>query len=128
MTTSSSPLTKLNKVGLGLAFLVGLVDVSSPFTPTPDGEEGPPYAILLLGGLLGVITIVCVVIAFRTASRGAIRLVAATRIISAVTALPAFFVDVPAGLKVAVGVGVLLTIAIVVMILMPAKQPALVTD
>jgi hypothetical protein len=127
-TAPWAPLSKINKTGLVLAFLLGLVDLAGPFQPTPDGQVGPPYAILLLGGLLGLITVVAVVVAWRTAKRGAIRLVAGARIISMITALPAFFVDVPAWVKVLVGIVVILTIATVAMMLTPARRPTPVTD
>ena len=44
--------------------------------PTPDGEVGPPYVVLLVGTLLGVVGLVGVVIAWRTGSRAAMRVVA----------------------------------------------------
>ncbi|MDT4988053.1 MAG: hypothetical protein QOI74_2147 [Micromonosporaceae bacterium] len=127
-TAAVTPLSKLNKAGLVLAFLIGLADLTSPFQPTPGGQDGPPYAILLLDAALGLITVVAVVVAWRTAKRGAVRLVAGARIISMITALPAFFVDVPAGIKVLVGVMVLLTVAVVTMVLTPARRPVPITD
>jgi hypothetical protein len=127
-TAPAPPLSKVNKAGLVLAFLLGLADMSAPFQPTPDGEVGPPFAILLLGGVLGLITVVAVVIAWRTSRRGPIRIAAGARIISVITALPAFFVDVPASVKVLVGIFVLLTVATVTMMLAPARRPAPVTD
>jgi hypothetical protein len=127
-TAPRPPLSKVNKTGLVLAFLLGLADMTAPLQPTPDGEVGPPFAILLLGGVLGLITVVAVVIAWRTTRRGAIRIAAGARIISVITALPAFFVDVPAFLKVLVGVVVLLTVATVTMMLAPARQPVPVVD
>jgi hypothetical protein len=128
VTTRAARLTTRNKVGLVLATLLGIADLASLLQPTPDGEVGPPFSILLVDGLLGVLTIVGVVIAWRSASRGAIRVVAGARILSAITALPAFFVDVPAALKVLVGVIVLVTLAVVVMIMTPARDRVAVTD
>jgi hypothetical protein len=120
--------TKLNRAGLIIALLLGLLDLSSPFTPTPDGEDGPPYAILLIDAVLGLITVIAVVIAWRTARRGAVRIAAGARIISAVTALPAFFVDVPAALQAAVGLFVVVTITCVVLMLAPSRRPVTVSD
>jgi hypothetical protein len=127
----SAPVTSLstvNKVGLGLAAVLGVLDIASVFSPTPDGEVGPPIGILLLGALLGVVTLVAVVWAFRTRSRGAIRIVAAARIVSAITALPAFFVDIPDALRLFAGLIVVLTVVVVVMILTPARRSDLVLD
>ncbi|MGI8899954.1 MAG: hypothetical protein ACR2HA_03335 [Nocardioides sp.] len=121
-------LSRLNKVGLVLAAVLGLSDIVGSFSPTPEGEVGPPQAILVLGGLLGVVTVVGVVWAFRSASRTAVRIVAAARIISAITALPAFFVDVPAWLKLVVGLLMLVTVACVVMILTPARRGLAATE
>lgn len=128
MSAPVPSLSTVNKVGLGLAALLGVLDIASAFSPTPDGEVGPPIGILLLGGVLGVVTLVAVVWAFRSCSRGAIRIVAAARIVSAITALPAFFVDIPDALRLTAGVGVILTVVVVVMILTPARRSDLVLD
>jgi hypothetical protein len=127
-TASPVSLSTVNKAGLVLAFLLGLIDVSAPLIPSSDSQAGPPSAIVVLDVILGVLTVVTAVIAWRTGRRGAIRLVAGARIISAITALPAFFVDVPAGLKATVGVFVVLTVVAVVMMLAPRRQPQPVTD
>jgi hypothetical protein len=121
-------LTRLNKIGLGIAALLGVADVASAFNPTPEGEVGPPLGVLVVGAVLGVITLVGVGFAFRRGSRGAVRIVAASRVVSAILALPAFFVDIPAGLKIAAGAGVILTVAVVVMMLAPGRRTTLVTD
>jgi hypothetical protein len=123
-----SPVTTRTRIGLAIAAFLAIGDVVSAFFPTPDGEVGPPLPIVLLGGLLGVITLVAVVVALRTGRRGALRIVAGTRVLSAITALPAFFVDVPAWLKLLVAVVVVLTVVSVVLVLSPARRAASVTD
>ena len=115
-------LSTKNKVGLVIAALLGLADITAPFTPTPEGEVGPPFGILVLDAVLGVITVVAIVIAWRQLNRSAIRVAAGARIVSMLTALPAFFVDVPAGVKIGVTVFVLLTVVSVVLMLSPARQ------
>jgi len=127
-TTSTAALTTKNKIGLGLAGLLGVIDCASLAMTTPDGEVGPPIGILVLGTVLGVITVVAVVVAWRTAGRGMIRIAAGARILSAITALPAFFVDVPPALKAFVAVGVIITVASVVLMLTPARRAVTVTD
>jgi hypothetical protein len=122
------PLTTRNSVGLVIAALLAVGDVVSAFFPTPDGVVGPPLPIVVLGGLLGVATLVAVVVAWRSGRRGALRIVAGTRVLSAITALPAFFVDVPALVKLLVAVVVVLTVVSVVLVLAPARRAASVTD
>jgi hypothetical protein len=121
--------TKLNKAGLIIAFILGLLDLTSPFQPTPDGgADGPPYAILVIDAVLGLITVIAVVIAWRSGRRGAVRIAAGARIISLVTALPAFFVDVPAALQALVGLFAVLTIACVALMLTPSRRPVPLSD
>lgn len=124
----SSPLTTRPRAGLVLAAVLGVGDVVSAFFPTPDGEIGPPLPIILLGGLLGIATLAAAVVAWRTGRRGALRIVAGTRVLSVITALPAFFVEIPAWLKLLVAVVVVLTVVCVVLVLSPARRSVAVTD
>jgi hypothetical protein len=128
MSAPPTSFTTVNKVGLVLAGLLGLADMASVLQPTPEGETGPPFGILVLGSLLGLVTVVAVVWAFRSLSRGAVRIVAAARIVSAITALPAFFVDIPDALRLFAGAMLVVTVVVVVMILTPARRSELVLD
>ena len=123
-----SPVTTRTRVGLVLAALLAVGDVVSAFFPTPDGVVGPPLPIVVLGGLLGIATLAAVVVAWRSGRRGALWIVAGTRVLSALAALPAFFVDVPALVKLLVAVFVVLTIVSVALVLAPARRAASVTD
>lgn len=110
-------LTTRNRIGLVLAVLISLPDLGSlallGTTPAP-GEAGPPAVVLVFGAVMGVITIVAAVFAWRRRSRGGLRVAAATRLLSVAGSLPALFVDgVPAGLVVAVAVGLVITLVTV---------------
>jgi len=119
MTTLSKP----QKVGVALAALLSLAGLPSVLTPTPEGETGPPYVVLALGTVLGFIGLVAAVLAWR-GHRGALRVLAGATIISALTGVPAFFVDVPALLKLLVAVSVLVSVAAVVLMFTPSRHPA----
>jgi hypothetical protein len=101
------------RTGLVLLGLLSLGDVAT--LPLTDGEH-PPYAVAALATLLGLVSLVLVVRALGDPDRP-IRLLVGLRVLSAVTALPAFFVsDVPvaaqtlaAAVVLLTGVGVLLT-------------------
>lgn len=116
------------KAGLVIAGLLSLGNVTSVVFPTPDGEEGPPFEVLLLGTILGVIGVVAVVIAWRNANQAAFRVAAGSLVISAITSLPAFFVDVPAGIKILVAVSVVLTVLSIVLMFSSAQRPVPVLD
>ena len=104
--------------GLVLAGLLGLGDAIGIVT---GGGEGPPFPVVVAGAVFGVITVIGVVLGWR-GSRTGIAAVIVTRLLSALTAVPAFFVDdVPAGAVgvAALGIGVTL---LAVALLAPALR------
>ncbi|MCW2756620.1 MAG: hypothetical protein JWO46_366, partial [Nocardioidaceae bacterium] len=56
-TTSTRPSTRV-RVGLVLSALLGLANIPFVFMPTSPGEEGPPFVVLLLSAVLGLVSIV----------------------------------------------------------------------
>jgi hypothetical protein len=127
MNTVRSGTTTKQKIGLVLCGLYSLANVPSFLEAPPDGEEGPPMAILVVGTILGVIGLVATVLAWR-GNRVALRIAAGSIILVTLTGLPAFFVDVPMFVKALVGVSVLLTLVAVVLMFSDERRPAPVTD
>jgi hypothetical protein len=121
-------LSTKNKVGLGIAALLGLVDLPSVLSSTPDGEVGPPFPVLILSTICGVVTLVAVYLAWRRKNAGAVRVAAGARIVSMLAALPAFFVDVSSIIKVVSAVFVVVSIVCVALMMSPAPRHATVTD
>ena len=120
--------TTRQRIGLGLVAVLSLANLASLLGPSPaPGEAGPPVAVLVLDTVLGLVGLVAVVLAWRSGNRSALRVAAGAVVVSMLTAVPAFFVDVPAALKAVVAVVVLLTLLAVVLLLSPAAQrrPAL---
>jgi len=115
------------KVGLVLCGLYSLSNIPSFLESPPDGEEGPPTAILVVGTVLGVIGLIATVMAWRD-NRVALRVAAGAIIIVTLTGLPAFFVDVPMWIKAAVGVSVIVTVVAVVLMFSTDRRPAPVVD
>jgi CHASE2 domain-containing sensor protein len=114
--------TPRQRIGLVLAGVLSAASVPAALSPTPEGEVGPPLAILALGTLLGVVGLLGVVAAWVRSSATAVRVVAACLIVNLLTALPAFFVEVPAWLKLAVAVSVLVAIAAVVLMFSDGRR------
>ena len=123
----STATTGRQKVGLVLAALISAANIPSAFSPTPDGKEGPPYAVLLVGAILGVLGLVAAGLAWR-GNGTALRVCAGSLIVNLLLTLPAFFVDVPAWIKAASAFFTLLTIAAVVLMFSIARRPVPVTD
>jgi len=116
--------TTATTVGLVLAGLLGLADAIGVVT---GGVDGPPMGVVVAGAVLGVITLVGVVLGWR-GSRAGIAVAAVTRVLSALTAVPAFFVDdVPAPAVGLAAVGVIVTL-IAVGLLAPALRPRVRTE
>jgi hypothetical protein len=125
-TTTASTATRLRpttkqKVGLVIAGLFSLANIPSVLVPTPEGETGPPFGILVIGTLVGVVGIVATVAAWR-GSALALRIAAGAIIVATLTAIPAFFVDVPMVVKAFTGVAVLVT-AVSVALMFSAGRP-----
>jgi hypothetical protein len=124
-TTTTGTASRAHRIGLVLALVLGVLDALSLLLtpPPPPGEPGPPLEVLVASTVLGVITVIAAVWAWRTGSRIGVRIVAGSRILSAITALPAFFVEgVPAGWVILAAVFVLLTAVCVGLLF--ARPPA----
>ena len=124
---SRARVTGKQKAGLILCILYGLGNIPSVLAPTPDGEEGPPLAILVIGSILGVVAVVAAILAWR-GNRPALRVGAGAMIVMTLTGLPAFFVDVPMFIKALVGFSVVLTVVAVVLMFSGDRRPSPVTD
>jgi hypothetical protein len=104
--------TRANKTGLVLAALLGLLDVIGLFsinTPFPEGMTTPPDWLVILVAILGLVTMAAIVPAWR-GNRRAVLVVVATRILSALSAVPAYFVNVPSYILITTTVLVAVTI------------------
>jgi hypothetical protein len=126
-TVARSAVNTKQKIGLVLCGLYSLANIPSFLEAPPDGEEGPPMSILVVGTILGVIGLVAAVMAWR-GNRVALRVAAGAIIIETLTGLPAFFVDVPMFIKALVGLSVVMTLAAVVLMFSVDRRSASITD
>lgn len=122
----SQALSWRNRIGLGLAVLLGAVDLAGLALPIPSfAGSGPVAATLAFATLLGVITLVSIVVFHVSGSRTAFRVVAASRLFSVLSAIPAFFRDiVPPGLVLLAALWALLNLFAVVLMVEPQRTPA----
>ena len=80
------------RAGLILFGLLSLTDVVMTFVPSSP-NEGPPLPILISGFVLGVVSLVLIALVLRTGSRVLLAVLVACRVVSALTAVPAFLID-----------------------------------
>jgi len=97
-------LSRANKVGLGLAVLLALIDLALYSTELD---------VLLSSTLMGAVTLVAVVVRWRRRSQVALRAVAASRIVSGAAAIPPFLRGADAGTALFAALFVLVTVAAV---------------
>ncbi|MGW3497042.1 hypothetical protein [Streptomyces sp. NPDC001020] len=116
--------TRLLVTGLVLSGLLGLIDVIS--LPLGDGDH-PPFAVAVVGAVLGLITLVGIALAWRGSRAGAVAVIV-TRLLSGLSAVPAFFADdVSAALVGLVTVALLVTLVGVALVA-SALRPRPVTQ
>ncbi|ONH26564.1 hypothetical protein BL253_24205 [Pseudofrankia asymbiotica] len=116
-------LSRRNRAGLGFAVVLGAAELAGPALPIPSfARSGPVAATIAFGTLLGAITMVSAVALLTTRSRTALRVVAASRLFSLLSAIPAFFRDVvPPGLVVVAALWVLLNLLAVELMVEPRQ-------
>jgi hypothetical protein len=122
-TIGDVPLSHRNRIGLALAFLLGLIGVPMFLRDAPDpGVVGPPTVVLVTESLCGLVTIVAVAVGWRRESTRAIRLASGVQIVSVLTAAPAFFLDRPALNKLLLAILFAATLTAVVLMLTPSRR------
>ena len=123
-TTSTSRL----RAGLALSAVLGLMNIALILVPAPAGEDTPPLLVILASAAIGLVSVVCAGVAWRSGNRLAIRINAAALIINALLSLPAFFVNIDAWIKVVSALSVILTVVALVLTLRREHTPFTVTD
>jgi hypothetical protein len=123
-TTSTSRL----RAGLALSAVLGLMNIALILVPAPAGEDTPPLLVILASAAIGLVSVVCAGVAWRSGYRLAIRINAAALIINALLSLPAFFVNIDAWIKVVSALSVILTVVALVLTLRREHAPFTVTD
>ena len=97
MTTTHEPIVRssaaLDNAPAAIFAVLGLIDVA--LTGVIGSKEAPPLAVSLGVAALGLLALAGLAPA-RRGSRAALTAIVATRAISAVLAVPAFFLDAPA--------------------------------
>jgi hypothetical protein len=109
------------RAGLVVLGVLSVVDLAAPLLT--DGET-PPLSIALIGSGLGLLSLILIVLAWRGRVAAALGVVV-LRLLSALTAVPAFVFDgVPTVPKVLAGIAITLTVIGSVLVLAGLRRPA----
>lgn len=110
----------LYRSGVVLLGVLSVIELTGPLTT--DGQH-PPMIIALMGAALGLVSIVLAVLAWGGRTAAAVGL-CVLRMLSALTALPAFWVTgVPGPVVAVAGTSIVLTIVGVVLTLAGLRRP-----
>lgn len=114
MSRTATPQPTPVRVGFVLLGLLAVADLAE--LALTDGKH-PPYSIAAISAALGVVSLVCLLPAWR-GSAPALRILAACRAVSALAAVPAFIASgVPAAAVAAAAAIVVLTAAGLILVL-----------
>jgi hypothetical protein len=133
MSTITAPLTQHTpnttvRAGLALSAVIGLANLPFLFLDIDWGTETPPFALLLLNAAIGMVSVVCVVVAWNSGNRTAIRINAAALIVNALMVLPGLFVETSAFITIVSAVIVVATLVAVVLTMRRERTPVRVVD
>jgi hypothetical protein len=84
-------LSRENKIGLVIAFLLGLSDIAFLAALSGDSSDKPPVAIVVLSVIVGLVTLALVVAAWRTPTWPVMITIIGLRVLSALGDIPGFF-------------------------------------
>ena len=126
-STSTTPTTSV-RVGLALSIILGLMNLPFLFMDIDWGTEAPPFALLLLNAVLGMVSVVCAAIAWNSGNRLAIRINAAALILNALMVVPGLFIDTTTFITVATAAIIVTTVIAVVLTMRRTPTPTTVVD
>lgn len=110
------------RIGLVLCAVLAGVDVLS--VGAAGADDGPPAAVVAVGLVLGLVTLVGVWLAWRGDARG-FMVVVVSRVLAVLLGIPAFFAEeAPDWAPVAVGIGIVLTVVALGLLIAGRRSPA----
>jgi len=117
-----------HRAGLVLGILLGLSN-TIPVFPTGGDDAGspagPPIEVAVFGIVAGVLIAGLLALAWRRRSRALVRVAAVLMVLTALSAVPAFFVSgVPSWVVAGAGVYVLTTVVALVLMFAPERRSA----
>ena len=125
---TASPPTTTVRAGLALSAAIGLANLPFLYRGFDWGESAPPYGLLILAAAVGMVSVVCAVIAWADGNRQALRINAAALIFNAVMVLPGLFVDAADHVRVSAALFVITTIVAVILTMRRSNERVTVVD
>lgn len=116
------------RAGLALSAILGLGNLPFLFLDIDWGADAPPFALLLLNAAIGMVSVVCAVVAWNSGNRKAIRINAAALIVNTLMVVPGIFIETTTFITIISAVIVVATIVAVVLTMRRSDTPDPVLD
>jgi hypothetical protein len=107
------------RFGIAICTFLGVIDVAGLAGTGMD--DAPPFPVIAIGAVVGLVTLAAVRPALRQVPAG-LWTVIVTRVISALSSLPPFFIDAPTWVRVACAVAIALAVLGVGLVLPYARR------
>lgn len=116
------------RAGLALSAIVGATQLFYLYPGIDWGDADPGVPAIALGAAIGMVSVVCAVLAWNSGSRRLIRINAAALIVNGLLIVPGLFVDTTAFIRLSTAVLLVGTVAAVVLLMQRQHAPAPVVD
>lgn len=126
-STTAAPPTPV-RAGLALSAIIGASQVLYLYPDIDWGESDPGVPAIALGALIGMVSVVCAILAWNSGKRRLIRINAAALIVNGLLIVPGLFVDTTAFIRLSTAVLLVGTVAAVVLLMRRQHVPAPVVD
>ena len=127
-TPSTTATSSRVRAGLALGAVVGAVNFAFIFYTGDWGPEDPPFALVALQGLIGLVSVVIAFLAWQTASRKILRINAGALIVNAVGVVPGVLMDGPAFIRIASAALILGSVPAVILMMRRDRNPVALDD
>lgn len=126
-STPITPPTPL-RAGLATSAVVGASQFAFLHPDIDWGNADPGVPSIVLGAVIGLVSVVCAILAWNSGKRRLIRINAAALIVNGLLVVPGLFVDTTAFIKLATAILLVTTVAAVILLLRRQQAPMPVAD
>lgn len=116
------------RAGLAISAIVGASQILYLYPDIDWGNSDPGVPAIALGAAIGLVSVVCAILAWNSGKRRLLRINAAALIINGLLIVPGLFVDTTAFIRLSTAVMLVATVAAVVLLMRRQHVPAPVVD
>lgn len=116
------------RAGLALSAVIGLSQLIYLHPDIDWGADDPGVGLILVGAAIGMVSVVCAMLAWKSGNRRLIRINVAALIVLGLSIVPGLFVDTTAFIRLSTAVTIVAIVVAVVLLMRRRHVSARVTD